>query len=162
MFLVQCKPIASIMPDLPNWIPANPTSGATIENSSLLGQFFALSPLAPGVPPKFFKDPKSMNRGDKVSMSNSVQEAVRQYQDSLHKICTFIIKSGNHGRRGVLDWFSAVLAQNQKRKALQVDPTTVATDGFMYNVVGVLNRFAAPFVDIQGTKVCLPKAIDLQ
>lgn len=86
-------------------------------------------------------------------MTNSMQEAVRQHQNSLHKICHLIITSSNQGRRGVLDWFSAVLAQNQKRKALQVDPTTVASDGFMVNIVAVLNKFAEPFVDILGKKV---------
>lgn len=94
-----------------------------------------------------------MGPGDKLSMNNSLQEAVRQYQDGLYKICQLIVKSGNAGRRGVLDWFSAVLAQNQKRKAMQVDPATVASDGFMYNVVGVLNRFAGPFIDVHGSKV---------
>ena len=153
--LVQIKPIASILPDLPNWIPIQPNdhSGALIEQSSLLGHFFSLSPLSPGVPSKFFKDPKLMTPGDRLSMTNSMQEAVRQYQGSLHRICHLIVTSGNSGRRGVLNWFSAVLGQNHKRKALQVDPTTVASDGFMVNVAAVLNKFAEPFVDIQGKKV---------
>jgi hypothetical protein len=94
-----------------------------------------------------------MAPGDRLSMTNSMQEAVRQYQNSLHKICHLIVTSSNNGRRGVLDWFSAVLAQNTKRKALQVDPTTVASDGFMVNVVAVLNKFAEPFVDVRGTRV---------
>ncbi len=65
--LVQIKPIAAIMPDLPNWIPAQSTqpSGALIEQSSFLGHFFSLSPLSPGVPTKFFKDPKLMTPGDR-------------------------------------------------------------------------------------------------
>ena len=102
-----------------------------------------------------------MTQGDRISMSNSVQEALRQYQDYLFKICSFIIKSGAPGRRGVLDWFSAVLAQNVKRKALQVDPDTVASDGFMCNVVAVLNKFAEPFVGIKTDKVYyLPDNVD--
>jgi ubiquitin conjugation factor E4 B len=155
VLLAQIKPIASIMPDLSNWIPAptTPPSGAVIEEESLLGQLFGLSPLARGVSKSFFRDPKNMSRGDKISMTNSIQDAVRQYQSYLFQICNFIIKSGTRGRRGVLDWFSAVLAQNEKRKALQVDPATVASDGFMCNVVAVLNKFAEPFVDIQGKKV---------
>lgn len=152
--LVQCKPIASIMPEMPNWIPVHNTpSGAIIEQQSLLGRFFTLSPLAPGVPKEFFREPKLMSRGDRLSMVTSFQEAVRQYHDALFKICSFIVKSSPQGRRGMLNWFSTVLALNQKRKALQVDPTTVATDGFMHNVVAVLNKFAEPFVDIQGKKV---------
>jgi|SRR5271156_2682848 len=152
-YLMNCKPIAAIMPDMPNWIPAqtNPPNGALIEQS-LLGRFFALSPLAPGVPQTYFADPKGMSR-DKTSMANTVQEAVRQYQDSLFKICELIIRSSNEGRRGMLDWFSAALAQNIKRRALQVDLTTVASDGFMINIVSVLNKFSEPFIDIFGKKV---------
>jgi ubiquitin conjugation factor E4 B len=75
------------------------------------------------------------------------------YQGYLFKICSLIIKSGPHGRRGVLDWFSAALTQNEKRKALQVDPALVASDGFMCNIVAVLNQFAEPFVGIKADKV---------
>ena len=53
----------------------------------------------------------------------------------------------------MLDWFSAALALNTKRKALQVDPATVASDGFMINLVAVLNKFADPFVDVQAKRV---------
>ena len=156
--LAQCKPIASIMPDMTNWIPAqtNPPSGAVIEQSSLLGRFFSLSPIAPGVPQSFFRDPKLMTPGDRLSMSNSVRDALRQYQEYLFKICNYIIKSGIHGRRGVLDWFSAALSQNEKRKALQVDPATVASDGFMVNIVAVLNKFADPFISITANKATRP------
>jgi ubiquitin conjugation factor E4 B len=163
--LTQIKPIAAIMPDLDIWIPgqstlaisgAPPPSGALIEEESLLGQFFGLSPLTKGVSTAFFRDPKTMSRGDKLSMTNSIQDAVRQYQTYLFQICSFIIKSGPHGRRGVLDWFAAALAQNEKRKALQVDPAFVASDGFMCNVIAVLNRFAEPFVDVLGKKVYPP------
>jgi ubiquitin conjugation factor E4 B len=143
------------MPDMPNWIPApsNPPSGALIEQASLLGRFFSISPLSPGVPPMFFKDPKVMTQGDKVSMSRSIQESLRIYQDYLFKICSLIIKSGPHGRRGVLDWFSAALTQNEKRRAIQVDAALVASHGFMCNVVAVLNKFAEPFVGIKADKV---------
>lgn len=142
---------------MPDWIPTRTTpSGAIIEQQSLLGHFFALSPLSPGGVQEFFRDVKHMSRADRESMNKSVQEAVRQYQDRLFRICDLIIRSGPQGRRGVLDWFSAVLAQNTKRKALHVDATTVASDGFMVNVVAVLNKFAEPFVDVQGKKVSVP------
>jgi len=152
-YLMNCKQIAAVMPDMPNWIPAptNPPNGALIEQS-LMGRFFALSPLVPGVPQTFFADPKGMSR-DKMSMTNNIQEAVRQYQDHLFKICQFIIRSSNEGRRGMLDWFSAALAQNIKRRALQVDWATVASHGFMINIVAVLSKFSEPFVDIFGKKV---------
>jgi ubiquitin conjugation factor E4 B len=150
--LVQNKLIAGVMPSIPNWIPSQPTSGAVIEHS-LLGRFFSLSPLSNGVTETYFKSPKLMTPGDKLSMSNTVQEALRRYQDYLFKICDAIVRSGTEGRRGILDWFSAALEQNTKRKAMQVDLTTVASDGFMINLVAVLNKFSDPFIDIQATRV---------
>jgi ubiquitin conjugation factor E4 B len=151
--LLQTKQIAMIVPDLSSWIPTNPASGATLEKSSFLGPFFALSPLSPGVPKEFFRDPKNMSPADRQSMAKSMQEALRQYQSQLFRICELIVRSGPGGRRGMLDWFAEVLGTNGKRKALRVDPTTVASDGFMLNVVAVLNKFAEPFIDLQCKKV---------
>jgi ubiquitin conjugation factor E4 B len=130
-----------IVPELPSWINiGNPASGATIEQS-FLGHFFILSPLAPGVPNEFFRDLKY------------VQEALRQYQTHLYQMCLAIVKSGREGQRAVLNWFGEVLATNLKRKVPHVDPTTIASDGFMINVVAVLNKFAEPFVDIHCNRV---------
>lgn len=150
--LVQNKLIASVVPEIPNWTPANSASGAAIEHT-ILGRFFALSPLAPTVTQVYFPDPKHMTPGDRISMSKTVQESLRRYQDYLFKICDGIIRSGISGRRGMLNWFSAALSLNQKRKAIQVDAATVASDGFMINVVAVLNKFADPFVDIAAKRV---------
>ena len=150
--LVQNKLIASVLPEIPNWIPSGATSGAAIEHT-ILGRFFALSPLAQGVTQHYFPDAKHMTPANRVSMSKNVQESLHRYQDYIFKICDAIVRSGLSGRRGMLDWFSAALALNTKRKALQVDPATVASDGFMINLVAVLNKFADPFVDIQAKRV---------
>jgi ubiquitin conjugation factor E4 B len=147
MLLAQIKPIASIMPQLSNWIPAQHDSGTIIERSSFFGPFFALSPLDSDVSQAFFKDLRSTSAGDKQFIPSPIQEALRQYQTYLFEICLGIIKSGDCGRRGVLNWFSNAISQNKTRKAVQVDPAAVASDGFMCNLVGVLNRLAAPFVE---------------
>jgi ubiquitin conjugation factor E4 B len=152
--LTQIEPIASIMPDLPNWIPEQKnSSGTIIEQSSLLGHLFALSPLSSGVPQMLFKDLPNMSPGTQASSITSIQSGVQAYQKQLHKICHSIINSGDNGRRRLLDWFSAVLAMNNKRATLGVDPATVASDGFMCNVVAVLNRFSKPFIEPQQSKV---------
>jgi len=153
--LLQVKQIAMIVPDLSTWISPQPQppSGATLEKSSFLGHFFALSPLSPGTPKEFFRDPKHMSPGDRQSMTNSMQEALRQYQANLFRICDLVVRSGMEGKRAVLDWFAEVLVTNTKRKAMQVDPTSVASDGFMLNVVAVLNKFAEPFIDIHCKRV---------
>ena len=154
--LLQVKQIAMVVPDLSTWMisprPQTP-SGAALEKSSFLGHFFALSPLSPSTPKEFFRDPKHMSPGDRQSMTNSMQEALRQYQANLFRICDLVVRSGTEGKRAVLDWFAEVLATNTKRKAMQVDPTSVASDGFMLNIVAVLNKFAEPFIDIHYKRV---------
>jgi ubiquitin conjugation factor E4 B len=150
--LVQVKQIAAEVPNLPNWIPhSNPPNGSIIEKQSFLGPFFALSPLTS--PQAFFPDAKHMSSADKRSMGSSIQEALRQYQGQLYSLVHGIVRSGSEGRREVLDWFAEVLGANGKRKALQVDGSTVASDGFMINVVAVLNKFAEPFIDINCNRV---------
>ena len=42
---------------------------------------------------------------------------------------------------------------NHKRRALQVDPREVASDGFMMNVTTILDRFCEPFMDNDFSKV---------
>lgn len=150
----KVKPIASVMPDLPNWIPEQTTLsvGATIEQSSFLGHLFALSPLSSGVPQVLFRDLPSMSQEAQESKLHSIHAKIQAYQKQLHTICHAIICSSDKsdkrdkGRRAVLDWFSAVLSGNKKRVAIQTDPATVASDGFMCNVVAVLNHFAKPFL----------------
>jgi Ubiquitin elongating factor core len=147
--LSRIKNIATIMPQLPEWIPENPLGGSTIEHASLLGRFFSLSPLAPDVAQTCFASLKSKSSPelDRLCATASIQEDVRRYQDYLFEICKAIIKSGVSGRRGVLDWFSAALEQNRDKKLPITRATSVASHGFMCNLVAVLNLFAAPFVE---------------
>lgn len=147
--LTRIPQIASIMPNLPNWITG---SDATIQQSSLLGQLFAFSPLAHGA--SDFKDLRSMSDRDKLSREKAVQEALRWYQRFLYHICKRIVESGKPGQTAVLDWFSAALSVG-KRTSTNIDSSTVATDGFMYNIVAVLNRFTRQLVhgDVAKLKV---------
>src|SRR2546423_15445766 len=46
----------------------------------------------------------------------------------------------------MLDWFNTALSWNKQRRVSEVDPTMVASDGFMYNLVSVLNIFAVPLL----------------
>jgi ubiquitin conjugation factor E4 B len=155
--LAKVKPIASIMPDLPNWIPEQTLSGAIIEQSSLLGHLFALSPLSVGVPQILFKYLPNMSQEEQESQLTSIREEIQAYQKQLHTVCHAIICSSDKGRRGVLDWFSAALSWNKKRAAILVDAATVASDGFMCNVVAVLNHFTQRFLDDRHSKVRIRK-----
>ena len=142
--LVGIKSIASIMPRLSDWIPEHKTTGADIESSSLLGPFFSLSPLAPEIARGLFANVEIQS--EKPVTPTPIQREARQYHRYLYNICRTIIKSGKHGARGMLDWFSTALSWNKQRRVSEVDPTMVASDGFMYNLVSVLNIFAVPLL----------------
>lgn len=53
----------------------------------------------------------------------------------------------------MLQLFAKVLQMNVKRQGLQVDPRTVAGDGFMVNMQAVLLQLALPFIDAHYTKL---------
>lgn len=91
-------------------------------------------------------------------------------QSSLFQIFNTLVRASAESREAVLDYFSRVVSLNVKRTGMQVrlfwlngwprsltavkvDPTTVASDGFMLNMQAVLLRFAEPFMDANYTKV---------
>lgn len=54
----------------------------------------------------------------------------------------------------MLSYLGHVNAANAKRAAMQVDPNTVSTHGFIINLHALLLRFAEPFMDARLSKVC--------
>ncbi|KAB8288858.1 hypothetical protein EYC80_010761 [Monilinia laxa] len=104
-------------------------SANTIEKYTLLGPFFRISPLQLAVAKEYFAAPKTM---DKRHVATS--------QDALPKNKT-------------LDWFAYIVNQNHKRRALQVDPKEVSSDGFMHNVTVVLDGLCEPFMDTTFSKI---------
>jgi ubiquitin conjugation factor E4 B len=71
----------------------------------------------------------------------------------LFDVVNHIIRANKEARDRVLDWFAAALNINHKRRAMQVDPTTVASDGFMFNLTTCLDKLCEPFMDATFTKV---------
>lgn len=82
-----------------------------------------------------------------------------------------LVRASEISRSRVLDYFAEVHNMNKRRGAIQVniptstyfgfcpnnlvkvEPGTVASDGFMLNITGVLNRMCEPFMDNSFTKV---------
>jgi ubiquitin conjugation factor E4 B len=78
---------------------------------------------------------------------------LRTHQDDLFVIANAFIRAGPETRSKTLDWFAYIMNSNHKRRALQVDPREVASDGFMMNVTTILDRFCEPFMDNDFSKV---------
>lgn len=71
----------------------------------------------------------------------------------LLDIINQLIRASKSARERVLDWFAASVNLNHKRRALQVDPKTVSSDGFMFNITTCLDQLCEPFMDAAFTKV---------
>lgn len=68
-----------------------------------------------------------------------------------------IVRSSPQAREAVLSYFAHILQLNVKRAQMQVDPLTVASEGFMHNIAAILLSFCEPFMDVKASKVeCLP------
>jgi hypothetical protein len=81
------------------------------------------------------------------------------------EIMNSFVRSSAEVRNKLLSYFEKVLLLNQKRAAMQVDPRTVSSDGFIHNITCVLLKLCEPFVDPNAGKVrsawCLSKPLGL-
>ena len=57
-----------------------------------------------------------------------------------------IISGGAAGREAILTYFSKVILLNEKRSGMQVDPSTVSSDGLMINSLAVTLQICQPFL----------------
>lgn len=56
-------------------------------------------------------------------------------------------------RNKLLDWFAYIMNVNHKRRAMQVDPKEVSSDGFMMNITVILDFLCEPFMDTTFSKI---------
>ncbi|KAL0082191.1 ubiquitin elongating factor core-domain-containing protein [Phycomyces blakesleeanus] len=152
-FLCENKSVPTVLPTLPEFDPETATA-RTIEELSLLGPYFKLSAY-PGsaVAESLFQNAESRNSGDIESCKNGVRGTIQNIQRSLFGISSSIVRASTTSREGLLVYFSHIIRLNQKRAQIQVDPQTVATDGFMHNLAAIMLAFSDPFLDVGASKV---------
>lgn len=124
-----------------------------IENKTLLGPFFHLSPMQPDVATNYFSSPQTRDRAYIKNSQDAVRMTLRSHQTQLFDITNLIIKASKAPRERMLNWFATVVNKNHKKRAMQVDPKTVSTDGFMVNVTIVLDQLCEPFMDATFSKI---------
>ena len=78
---------------------------------------------------------------------------MKSIQSALFQIFNAFVRASPEAREAVLQYFSRVISLNVKRGGMQVEPDTVASDGFMINLQTVLLRFAEPFMDAKYSKM---------
>lgn len=111
-----------------------------IEASTILGPFFAISPLQTGVTSNYFSSPKTRDRAYIANSQRALRLTLATHQADLLDIVNNIVKSGEEPRSKMLDWYALCVNTNHKRRAMQVDQRTVSSDGFMINVTTSLDQ----------------------
>jgi ubiquitin conjugation factor E4 B len=128
-------------------------SAPGIEKHTLLGPFFRLSPLQAEVIQSYFPGPRTLDKTRIANAQDSLRMVLRTHQEDLFTITDAFIRAGQETRGRTLDWFAYILNTNHKRRAMQVDPREVASDGFMINATTILDRLCEPFMDNDFSKV---------
>lgn len=127
---------------------------ALFEKNTLLGPWFRLSPLQAPVTMTYFSSPKTRDQAYILNAQRSMRMMQQLISQELLDIINHMIRASKEARERILDWFAAALNVNHKRRAMQVDPTTVSSDGFMFNLTTCLDQLCEPFMDASFTKVC--------
>jgi ubiquitin conjugation factor E4 B len=128
-------------------------SAPGIEKNTILGPFFKISPLQPEVTTVYFAGPRTMDKGRIQTSQSALQMTLGAHQDDLRAIVNAFIRASPQARNKVLDWFAYIMNANHKRRAIQVDPKEVSSDGFMINVTVILDTLCEPFMDSTFSKV---------
>ncbi|KAK6955052.1 hypothetical protein Daesc_002682 [Daldinia eschscholtzii] len=123
------------------------------ETETILGPFFRISPLQTEVTKTYFASPRTIDPGHIKSSQSALQMTLKAHQGDLTSITNAFVRASPNARNSTLDWFAFVVNTNHKRRALQVKPTEVASDGFMVNVTAILDQLCQPFMDTTFSKV---------
>ncbi|KAL2013811.1 hypothetical protein VTN00DRAFT_1336 [Thermoascus crustaceus] len=126
---------------------------ALFEQNTLLGPWFRLSPLQGSVTTTYFSSPKTRDQGYILNAQRSLRMTQQILNSDLLDVINHMIRASKDARERVLDWFAAALNINHKRRAMQVDPKTVSSDGFMFNLTTCLDQLCEPFMDATFTKI---------
>lgn len=125
----------------------------SLEQGTLLGPFFAISPLQNQVPLTYFSSPKTRDRAFILNSQRALRLTLQTHQTDLLDIVNPIIKNGKIARERLLDWFAICVNTNHKRRALHPDPKTISSDGFMVNVTACLDQLCEPFMTATFAKI---------
>ncbi|KAJ5759716.1 hypothetical protein N7520_006872 [Penicillium odoratum] len=126
---------------------------AQFEKVTLLGPWFSLSPLQPKVTLSYFSSPKTRDQAYILNAQRSLRMTQQLVSSDLLDVINHMIRASKEARDRVLDWFATALNINHKRRAMQVDPEKVSSDGFMFNITTCLDQLCEPFMDASFSKI---------
>nr|CAH7740032.1 unnamed protein product [Callosobruchus chinensis] len=138
---VGARPLCKLITEQKQFMPklVLPAPGREIARVSFLGPFLSVSVFAedePKMAEKFFSG--SSNDKALVKMLHPELENVRSLQ---HKIFHLMI-ANQESRDQSLKYIAEVLRHNEKRSQIQVEERSLAGDGFMLNLLSVLQNLS--------------------
>lgn len=141
---IRCggRPICTLITELKQFLPSTCTqaSGREITRTSFLGPFLSISVFAedePKVAEKFF----SGNLLSDKSLNHTLQQELENTRSLLYKIFHDVLANGN-SRDAMLTYIGKLLTCNEKRSQLQMEERNLAGDGFMLNLLSVLQMLS--------------------
>ncbi|XP_057653177.1 ubiquitin conjugation factor E4 B [Diorhabda carinulata] len=137
---VRCgpRPICTLVTKQVQFLPSlsTPAAGREIMRCSFLGPFLNVSVFAedePKVAEKFF----SGNSSSDKSLIQVLQSELENTRGLQHRIFHFMM-ANQDSRDFCLNYIAQILKYNEKRSQLQMEERTLAGDGFMLNLLSVL------------------------
>ncbi|XP_046824698.1 ubiquitin conjugation factor E4 B [Vespa velutina] len=136
------RPICRLITHQAQFLPDVMTNaaGRELTRTSFLGPFLSISVFAedqPKVAEKFF----SGNPFTDKSMNLTLQQELESTRTSLHKMLHAILANSNC-RDAMLAYLAALLHHNEKRAQIQTEEFSLAGDGFMLNLLSVLQMLS--------------------
>ncbi|KAB0793378.1 hypothetical protein PPYR_12998 [Photinus pyralis] len=145
---IRCGPTGNIRPlcrlitEQAQFLPKTTTQspGRELTRTSFLGPFLSVSVFAddePKVAEKFF----SGNTSSDKTLNHTLQHVLEHARVVMHKLCHDILANST-SRDSMLTYLSTLLKQNEKRAQIQAASRTLAGDGFMLNLLSILQMLA--------------------
>lgn len=150
--IVQFPALIAILTQSSLFLPPD-IRAETLEKETLLGPFFAISPLQAEVPTSYFSSPKTLDRTFILNSQRALRMTLQAHQADILDIVNCVLRSGKEAKDKLLDWFAVCMNTNHKRRALHPDPKAISTDGFMINVTACLDQLCEPFMNSTFSKV---------
>ena len=150
--MVQYPALVKAIVHSERFLPHGASAGL-FEADTLLGPFFAISPLQGDVTTQYFSSPQTRDKGYIQNSQRALRMSLNTHSLDLLEVTNKMIRSSKESRDRILDWFAAAINLNHKRRAMQVNQKEVSSDGFMINITTCLDQLCEPFMDATFSKI---------
>lgn len=145
MRIGNTRPICSMVVQLSNWLPDSVSAGAGMEmaNLSFLGPFLSLSPFAEDstkVVEKFFSTVEITQDHAKIA-GRELQFSIKEAREHMYHTMHLLLVNAE-SRQAATSFLEEALKRNYKRAQIQTDEKLVAGEGFMLNLMVVMQRLS--------------------